>query len=86
MAKNVELGFILPPDFLVEKAPNISTNPWEGKQVVRFKAEFIQAHTNYLHGNLSITFLKTGEFKLHAFVKGENVRSKEINFLIKVID
>ncbi len=87
MAKTVEVGFTFPPDFLVEKTPNISSiYPWKGMQIVRFKLELLHAHTTHERGKIGITFLKTGEFKSRVFIKGENVKNKEVNFLIKVID
>ena len=89
MAKQVELGFVFPTDFLIEKTPNVSSifrDKDVPEQVVRFLSHFIQANTTQVYGDMSITFLKIGEFKVRAFVKGENIRNKGIRFSIKVID
>lgn len=86
MAKKVELGLIFPKDFLVESTPNLSIFTDEKSQIVRFNREIIQAQENNLQGEMSITFLKVGEFKVDTFIKGENIKHHRFSFTLKVIE
>jgi hypothetical protein len=47
MAKNVEVGFIFPKDFLIDKTSNISLYPNETSQIVRLNNNIVQAHENF---------------------------------------
>ena len=86
MAKNVELGLIFPPDFIIEKTNNVdSIYSDEKRQIVRFKEEFIQADTNKLQGNLNITPLKIGAHEIRTFIKGENIKNKEQKFILEAV-
>ena len=86
MAKNVELGLIFPPDFIIEKTNNVdSIYSDEKRQIVRFKEEFIQADTNKLQGNLNITPLKIGAHEIRTFIKGENIKNKEQKFILEPV-
>jgi hypothetical protein len=85
MAKNVEIGFIFPKDFLIEETKNISIYTDESSQIVRIKSDMVQAHENNLQGKINITFLKVGEYKIASFIKGENVKYNRFTFTIKVI-
>ncbi len=86
MAKDVEVGYIFPEDFLVERSPNISIAPNENKQVIRLNQGTVHAHENHLKGTIAITFLKAGEYMIDHFIKGENVKYQRLEFKIKVIE
>jgi hypothetical protein len=74
IAKIVEVGMTLPTDVLVEKAPHFWVFSDEEEQVVRFKADRIQAHTKLVQGKMGITLLRAGRYDVGVFIKGENVR------------
>lgn len=87
MAKNVEVGLIFPKEFLVEKTSSIdSFYTGEENQILRFKEDFVQASTNQNKGEIKITFLKAGEHKASAFIKGENIKNERIEFVIDVVE
>ena len=87
MAKNVELGLTLPLDFLVEKTSNItSIYPGENNQIIRFNQDVIQSEENFSLDKIMVTFLKIGTFNIQAFVKGENIKTKRINFSIIIVN
>lgn len=87
MAKKVEVGLVFPKEFLIEKTTNIdSLFTGEQEQIIRFKEEYVQASTNAQQGELKITFLKAGVYKVWAFIKGENHKNTRVDFIIKVID
>ena len=87
MAKNIEIGFILPKDFLIEKSSNVaSMYTDEESQIIRFKEGYIQANTNKQEGNIKITFLKAGKHKINAFIKAENVKNRRFDFYIDVVE
>jgi hypothetical protein len=86
MAKNIEIGFILPTDFLIEKSPGLNIFTDESVQIVRFNDEIIQAHENRLHEKMIITFLKTGKFIINIFVKGENVKYYTFPISVTIIE
>ena len=87
MAKNIEIGLIFPSDFLIEKTKNIdSIYTEETRQIVRLKDEYIRDHENKIKGKIKVTFLKAGTHEVTAFIKGENFKSKYINFKIKVVN
>lgn len=85
MAKNVEVGLILPKDVVVEKSPNLGLHAAEKQQIVRFNVPVIHAHENYLKGRMSITFLKADQYKIEVFVKGENVKYQSFKINLKIV-
>ncbi|MFA5130951.1 MAG: hypothetical protein WC467_00840 [Patescibacteria group bacterium] len=86
MAEKVEIGLILSQDFLVEKTTNLSIYATEDKQIIRLNSEIVQAHENQLKNKISLTFLKSGNYNIEAFVKGKNVIYHRFAFCIKVIE
>jgi hypothetical protein len=86
MAKNIEVGFVLPKDFLIEKSSGFTIYTDESTQIVRFNDEIIQAHENKIHSHMIITFLKSGKFNIQTFIKGENVKYQTFPFLVDVIE
>ncbi len=85
MAKTVEVGFIFPKDFVIEKTSNLSIYTDTSSQIVRFKREIIQAHENNQQGELQITFLKIGESNVDIFIKGENIKYQRFSFKLRII-
>ncbi|MCX6784995.1 MAG: hypothetical protein NTV81_03650 [Candidatus Komeilibacteria bacterium] len=87
IAKNIEVCFRFPKEFLVNETPNISSIYSDKKgQNVRFNQEIIQAKENNHQNNLIITFLKVGEHKLNMFIKGESIKYRKVEYTIKVIE
>jgi hypothetical protein len=87
MAKNVEVGFTFPLDFLVEKTPNVSSiYTGDNKQIIRFNEDVIQGNEKNIQGNMQITFLKLGDFPVQVFIKGENIKPKKTSFSIEIIN
>ncbi len=84
MLKTAELGFRFPQEFLIEGASDTYTD--EKEKIIRFKHNYIQSNVNKIEGNIELTFLKEGVFKVGTFVKGENLKNKFINFKIKVVE
>ena len=73
MAKNVEVGMLLPYDFIIDKSSNYTIYSDEEDQVVRFDSDAIHGNTRLESGTLSFTPIKLGQFKIKTFTKGENV-------------
>lgn len=86
MLKNVEFGIVFPPEFLIESETADSIYSGDKEKIIRFKFDIIQSRVNKLMGDMDLTFLKTGDFNVTAFVKGENLKTKDIKFKIKVVD
>jgi hypothetical protein len=85
MAKNIEVGLILPKKMLVDQTPNLKLFVDEETQIVRFNREILQAHENNLCGDMSITFLEAGEYGVAIFIKGENVKYHRFHIKLKII-
>ncbi len=85
MAKNVEVGFIVPLDFIIEKNDKISIMTTAENQILRFSRSYVQMKEINILGTLSFSILKNGTHKIQAFMKGENIKNKYINFLIEAI-
>ncbi len=84
MAKNIEIGFILPLDFIVEKKSYYSLFIDEGNQVVRYEMSSIHGHTNLHLSPLVVTPLKKGDYKIKTFVKAENIEAVYRDVNLKV--
>jgi hypothetical protein len=77
MAKKVELGFIFPREFIIEKGPSYTIyNDEDGTQIVRYHADEIQAQTRLVLPKLNIKPIKKDAFKVQTFIKAENIKSK----------
>lgn len=86
MAKRVEVGFIFPPEFIIENSDGYSIYRDEKQQVVRFKVEEAQGDTHYLFvPNLTITPLQKGDWEVRTFIKAENIESIYRAITIKVV-
>lgn len=85
MLKTAELGFVFPTEFLVEG--DVISNVYTGdkEKIIRFKYNHLQSHVRQVVGSIDITFLKIGTFKVYTFVKGENLKNKNIKFNIEII-
>jgi len=84
MAKNVEIGFVFPLDFIIEKTDRYSLHTNGKSQVVRYEVGQLHGNTNFILGQLSITPLETGDYKIKTFIKAENIMSMYKDLNIKV--
>lgn len=84
MAKNVQIGFIFPPDFVIEKTSSNSIFTMKTGQIVRYVTSLIHGNTNLTLGSLIITPLKKGDYKINTFIKAENIESfyRDLNFKV----
>ena len=86
MAKNVEIGFTFPPDFVIEKTSSYSIYTTKTKQIVRYVTSLIQGKTNLILDSLIITPLKKGDYKIKTFIKAENIKSVSWDLNLKVTE
>lgn len=86
MAKNIEIGFIFPLDFIIEKTSYYSIYTTETIQVVRYEKNLIHGNTTQLLFPLIITPLKEGDYKIRTFIKAENIESTYRNLNLKVTE
>lgn len=84
MAKNVEIGFCFPPDFIIEKTNYYSIYTGKKEQIVRYTASTIQGDTNLILSPLITTPLKTGIYSINTFIKAENIEVKNHRLNIEV--
>lgn len=85
MAKNVEIGFIFPPDFIIERTSSYSIYTDETRQIIRDEESLIHGNTHLLLGPLIITSLKESEYKIRIFIKAENIEARYHDLNLKVI-
>lgn len=86
MFKTAELGFTFPEEFLVEGERITSTYTSTKQKIIRFNHNHVQSHENMVEGDIDITILKVGTYKIDMFVKGENLKRKIIKFEITAVD
>lgn len=86
MAKNMEIGFIFPLDFVIEKTSSNSIFTTKTVQVVRYATSLIHGNTYLILDSLIITPLKKGDYKIKTFIKAENVKSLYQNLNLKVTE
>lgn len=86
MAKNIEIGFIFPLDFIVEKTNYYSIYTTKTTQLVRYATNLIHGNTTQLLLPLIITPLKEGDYKINTFIKAENIESIYHNLNLKVTE
>lgn len=86
MAKNVQIGFVFPPDFVIEKTSSYSIFTTKTKQIVRYVTSLIQGKTNLILGSLIITPLKKGDYKINTFIKAENIKPVYRDLKLKVTE
>lgn len=84
MAKNIEIGFIFPTDFIIE-GNNYSVYNDGNSQITRYTLDSIHSKTNQIIDSLSITPLKTGKIKVRTFVKAENIKTAYRNLNINIV-
>ena len=84
MAKNVQIGLILPTNFIIEKGDYHSIYQDTKRQIVRYETEFIHGRTARELDTLIITPLEQGSFDMMTFVKAENVEATYRNVTLKV--
>ena len=85
MVKNLETGLAFPPGFVVEKSDSyrIFTES-DGKQIIRFEADKIQAKTHFRFQPLIFTPITEGEYEIIAFIKAENIKPIFRKFKFKI--
>lgn len=86
MAKNLEIGFIFPLDFIIEKTNYYSIYTTKTIQVVRYETNLIHGKTNLMLSPLIITPLKESDYKISTFIKAENIESTYHNLNLKVTE
>lgn len=86
MAKNIEIGFIFPLDFIIEKTSYYSIYTTKTIQVVRYATNLIHGKTNLNLSPLIITPLKEGNYKINTFINAENIESTYHNLNLKVTE
>lgn len=85
MVKNIEIGFVFPLDFLIEKKDYYSIYTDTKQQIVRYETEYIHGITYLIFDPLIITPLKIGTHKIRTFIKAENVLSTYRELSLKVV-
>ncbi len=85
MAKNIEIGIILPTDFIVENPTvyNIYNNG--SSQIIRRETDILHGKTTLLLPNLTVTPLTKNTYKIKTFIKGENIGVIYRDLTIKVV-
>lgn len=86
MVKNIEIGFIFPLDFIIEKTNYYSIYTSTETQVVRYERNLIHGNTNQMLFPLILTPLKKGDYKIKTFIKAENIESTYQNLNLKVTE
>ena len=86
MAKNIEIGFIFPLDFIIEKTDYHSIVTSKTTQIIRYTIEKIHGKTNQPLLPLIITPLKEDDYKIKTFIKAENIESTYENLNLKVTE
>lgn len=86
MAKNIEIGFNFPLDFIIEKTNYYSIYTTKTNQLVRYATNLIHGKTTQLLLPLIITPLQEGDYKINTFIKAENIESTYHNLNLKVTE
>jgi len=85
MAKNVEVGFIFPTDFIIEKSTRYSIYTDETRQIVRYTSDYVHGKERRIYEPLVLTPLKEGPYKIDVFIKGENIEPMRKSLNLKVV-
>ena len=85
MAKNIEVGFILPKDFIVEDHKGYSIYNDGTNQIIRNDVDSIHGSTRLILAPLNITPLSKGTIKIKTFIKAENIEVKYSTFFLKIV-
>lgn len=84
MAKNVQIGFIFPSDFIIEKTSRYSIYTDKEKQIVRYTTPLIHGNTKLALSPLIITPLKMDNYPIKTFIKAENIETIYRDLPLKV--
>lgn len=85
MAKNIEIGFVFKPDFIIEKQSYYSSIYVDKlKTIPRYYVALIQGRTYLQLDPLIVTPIKEGKHKIEVFIKGENIKPTRHYFNINV--
>lgn len=85
MAKSVEVGFIFPLSFMIDKTGYYSIYRDEKEQVARHSQDIVHGFTFFEYDPLIITPLEKGKYQIRTFIKAENIESTYRNVTINVI-
>ncbi len=85
MAKNIEIGFIFPASFIIDKTDYASITRTETEQIVRYEKTIVHAHTHQTFDSLFITPLELDAYKVRTFVKAENIETTYRTITIEVV-
>ena len=75
MAKDVEIGLIFSPDFLIEKSDKFSIYSDESTQVVRYQFSPVHGNTRQILSPLTVTAMKKTDTRVRTFIKAENIET-----------
>jgi len=85
MAKNIEIGFVFNPDFIIEKQSYYSSVYVDKvKTIPRYYVPLIQGRTDLKLEPLIVTPIKEDKYKIETFIKGENIKPTTHYFNINV--
>ncbi|MCH8741869.1 hypothetical protein IH779_03125 [Patescibacteria group bacterium] len=85
MARNVQIGFIFPTDFIIEKSTGYSIYTDEIKQIVRYNSDYVHGLEHHIYEPVILTPLREGPFVINTFIKGENIKVIRKGLNLKVI-
>ncbi|MBU2529048.1 hypothetical protein KKF70_06670 [bacterium] len=84
MAKEVEIGFVFPPSFMIVKGTGYSIFTSEDKKILRYNINPLHGKTKQILSDLKITPLTAGEYDITTFIKAENMESIYNSFKVIV--
>lgn len=85
MAKNVEVGFIFPVSYMIDKGSHTIYRD-EEKQIIRYATSYIHGNTTHPFSGLKITPLEQGDHTIRTFIKAENIRTIYRDFTLRVVE
>lgn len=85
MAKNIQIGFIFPTSFIIDKTGYTSITRIETEQIVRYETTIVHGNTNQSFESLFITPLELDAYKVRTFVKAENIETTYRTITIEVV-
>jgi ABC-type multidrug transport system fused ATPase/permease subunit len=84
MAKNIQIGIMFPPEFIIEKNSSYSITNDEASQIVRYSVDILHGNTNKILDPLTVTGLTKGKYEITTFIKAENIESTYRKLTLKV--
>lgn len=84
MAKNIEVGLLIPQSFIVHKGRDYTVYADKKENIIRYKDTQVQANTKIHYSSLSLTPLEKGKYEITTFIKGQNIEMRYDTFTINV--